>query len=95
MADIPSGLVFGASGYVGSNLVPHLQAAGWRVRAAARSLAVLEARRWDNVELVRADALEPESLVPALQGIEVAFYLVHSMAAGAGFGELDLSLIHI
>ncbi|MGB5623779.1 MAG: NAD-dependent epimerase/dehydratase family protein, partial [Gammaproteobacteria bacterium] len=28
-------LVFGASGYIGTNLTPRLQAAGWHVRAAA------------------------------------------------------------
>jgi uncharacterized protein YbjT (DUF2867 family) len=60
------------------------------VRAAARSRPVLEARQWEGVELVQADALEPESLAPALEGVEVAFYLVHSMAAGNEFGQLDL-----
>jgi uncharacterized protein YbjT (DUF2867 family) len=86
----PRALVFGASGYIGTNLVPHLQAAGWRVRAAARNRKVLEARQWHGVELSRADALHPMSLAPALQDIDIAYYLVHSMAAGANFGELDL-----
>ncbi len=90
MAAPPTALVFGASGYIGSNLVPHLVQAGWRVRAAARSRAVLEARRWSGVELVQADALAPETLGPALEGIDVAFYLVHSMAAGSDFGQMDL-----
>jgi uncharacterized protein YbjT (DUF2867 family) len=86
----PRALVFGASGYIGTNLVPHLQAAGWRVRAAARNRKVLEARQWPAVDLVRADALHPKSLVPALQDIDVAYYLVHSMAAGSNFGAIDL-----
>jgi uncharacterized protein YbjT (DUF2867 family) len=90
MTTAPSALVFGASGYVGTNLVPHLLEAGWRVRAAARNRAVLEARQWQEVQLVEADALRPESLGPALQGVQVAFYLVHSMAAGRDFGQLDL-----
>lgn len=85
-----SALVFGASGYIGSNLVPHLVASGWRVRAAARNRAVLEARCWNSVELVQADALQPDTLVAALAGIEVAFYLVHSMGAGRDFGRVDL-----
>ena len=56
-------LVFGASGYVGTNLVPALLAAGaGRVRAAARNRKVLEARPWEGVELVEADALEPDTL---------------------------------
>jgi len=83
-------LVFGASGYVGSNLVPHLVARGLTVRAAARRRAVLEARGWpDGVALVEADALAPASLPAALAGIEVAYYLVHSMAAGPDFPRLD------
>ena len=83
-------LVFGASGYVGANLVPRLTRAGLRVRASARSRKVLEARGWTGVELVEADALAPETLAAALAGIEIAYYLVHSMAAGKSFGALDL-----
>lgn len=83
-------LVFGASGYIGTNLTPRLIEAGWQVRAAARHMAVLEARDWQAVELVEADALEPDSLPAALQDIDVAFYLVHSMAAGKNFAELDV-----
>ena len=82
-------LVFGASGYIGSNLVPALRAAGHEVRASARNVEVLEGRGWSGVELVQADALDPASLGPALAGIEVAYYLVHSMAAGSNFGAID------
>lgn len=88
-------LAFGASGYIGTNLVPRLVREGWRVRAAARNLKVLQARRddpvWRTVDLVEADALRPETLVPALAGIDIAYYLVHSMAAGRDFGRLDLA----
>jgi uncharacterized protein YbjT (DUF2867 family) len=83
-------LVFGASGYIGTNFVPRLAVEGVSVRAAARSRKVLEARGWQGVELVAADALRPETLAPALDGVEVAYYLVHSMAAGRDFGRLDL-----
>lgn len=82
--------MFGASGYVGTHLVPRLVAAGRMVRAAARSAKVLAARGWSGVELVEADALKPETLPAALRGIDVAYYLVHSMAAGRDFGRLDL-----
>ncbi len=83
-------LVFGASGYIGTNLTPRLLDAGWQVRAAARHHAVLAARQWQGVELVAADALRPESLRAALSDIDVAFYLVHSMAAGRDFADLDI-----
>jgi uncharacterized protein YbjT (DUF2867 family) len=82
-------LVFGASGYIGSNLVPALRAAGHQVRASARNAEVLEGRGWQGVELVAADALDPASLGRALAGIDVAYYLVHSMAAGRNFGAID------
>ncbi len=83
-------VVFGASGYVGSNLVPRLLAEGARVRAVSRQRAVLEARGWLGVEIVEADALAPQTLGPALAGAEIAYYLIHSMAAGRDFGQLDL-----
>jgi uncharacterized protein YbjT (DUF2867 family) len=84
-------LVFGASGYVGTNLVARLLRDGVRVRAAARNRKVLEAREWTGVELVEADALDPATLPAALAGVDVAYYLVHSMAAGRDFGRLDLA----
>ena len=85
----PRALVLGASGYVGSNLVPWLVARGYRVRAASRRLDALQARGWRGVELCATDALDAASLDHALQGVDIAFYLVHSMAAGAGFPLLD------
>ena len=78
-------LLLGASGYVGSHLVPRLAARGHAVRAAARRVDALEARGWAAVETVAADALDPASLDRALAGVDVAYYLVHSMAAGADF----------
>lgn len=86
----PQVLVFGASGYIGSWLVPYLLKDPVRVRAAARRLDVLRAQEWPGVECVAADALAPETLPAVLAGVDVAWYLVHSMDAGAGFGELDL-----
>jgi uncharacterized protein YbjT (DUF2867 family) len=82
-------LVFGASGYIGTNLVEYLLAEGRSVRATSRSLEVLEGRGWDDAELHAADALQPETLDTALAGVDVAYYLVHSMAAGKSFPELD------
>ena len=60
--------VVGASGYVGSHLVPRLIAEGHTVRAVARRRAVLEGRGWAGVEAVEADALDRASLERALVG---------------------------
>ena len=82
-------LVFGASGYIGSHLVPRLVAAGHEVRATSRNAESLTGRGWEAVETVSADALDPASLDQALAGVEVAYYLVHSMAAGSDFATRD------
>jgi len=82
-------LVFGASGYIGSHLVPRLVAAGHTVRATSRNAEALAGRGWDTVETVSADALAPESLEGAFEGVEVAYYLVHSMAGGPDFAARD------
>jgi len=82
-------LVFGASGYIGGHLVPYLVGQGHQVRATARNLEVLEAREWQGVELAQADALSPASLDDVLQDVDIAYYLVHSMAAGKDFPKLD------
>lgn len=84
-------LVFGASGYIGSHLVPRLLEEGLPVRASSRNRAVLAARGWAGAELVEADALAPETLGAALAGVDIAYYLVHSMGAGKDFGRLDLT----
>lgn len=81
--------VLGATGYIGSHLVPVLAARGVVVRAIGRNPEVLEARGWQGVEIVGADALTPTTLEAALAGVDTLYYLVHSMAAGARFRELD------
>ncbi len=82
-------VVFGASGYIGGNLVPFLVGEGRRVRAVSRTIEVLEGRGWSDVELTVADALKSETLDAALEGCDTAYYLVHSMAAGSWFPDLD------
>jgi uncharacterized protein YbjT (DUF2867 family) len=83
-------LVTGATGYVGGRLVPRLLAAGWRVRCLARDPERLSGRPWlDAVEVVRGDVMEPDSLPAALQDVEVAYYLLHSMQTAADFRQKD------
>ncbi len=83
--------VFGASGYIGSNLVSELLKRGHRVRAVARRRTTLEDRGWHGAELCQADALKPETLDSALASSDVAYYLVHSMGAGRRFRQLDMA----
>jgi len=84
-------LVSGASGYIASRLIPRLLEAGYRVRCLARQPERLRRRVWFNqVESVAGDLTRPESLRAALSGVQACYYLVHSMAAGHGYEELDL-----
>ena len=83
-------VVLGASGYMGSNVVPALARQGWHVRATARNPAVLEAREWgDNVDCLPVDVLEPETIPPVLEGADVVYYLVHMMWTGGDFVPVE------
>ena len=84
-------LVTGATGYVGGRLVPLLLSAGHRVRCLVRDPSRLQGRSWQNsVEVAAGDVLQPETLRPAMAGVKVAYYLVHSMGAGSDFHKKDL-----
>jgi uncharacterized protein YbjT (DUF2867 family) len=63
-------------------LCERLREEGREVRALARRPEQASELK-DAGEVVRADVLEAETLVPALEGVEVAYYLVHSMGRGA------------
>lgn len=83
-------LVTGATGYIGGRLVPELLSAGFRVRVMARNQRNMSDREWyENVEFVQADAEDPYSLAEALRGVDIAYYLIHSMGTGSQFADLD------
>jgi uncharacterized protein YbjT (DUF2867 family) len=82
-------LVTGATGYIGGRLAPRLLAKGLRVRCVARNPDRLEGHGWTRAEIVRGDLENPRDTRRALRGIDVAYYLVHSMAGGAAFRERD------
>jgi uncharacterized protein YbjT (DUF2867 family) len=81
-------LVTGATGYVGGRLVERLVQEGREVRAMARDPSRFEPV--ERVEAVRADVLSGTGVADALEGVEAAYYLVHSMEAGdEDFGSRD------
>jgi uncharacterized protein YbjT (DUF2867 family) len=68
-------LVTGATGFIGRRLVPALLDAGHDVRAMTR-----RPESYDGPgEAVGADVMDADSLRPALEGVDVAIYLVHSL----------------
>jgi uncharacterized protein YbjT (DUF2867 family) len=76
--------VAGSTGYIGGQLCRRLRGAGSEVRALARDPERAGRLAGAGCEVRRADVLEPDTLGPALAGVEVAYYLVHSMGRGSG-----------
>ncbi|GLP65411.1 NAD(P)-dependent oxidoreductase [Streptomyces sp. TUS-ST3] len=86
----PLCLVTGATGYIGGRLVPELLDAGYRVRCLARSPDRLRDHPWaGEAEVVAGDVTDAESVARALDGVDVAYYLVHAMSSGDDFEEID------
>ena len=77
-------LVTGVSGYVGAALAPALEREGHAVRGFARSPERVAAAGVALADLVTGDVLTGAGLDRALDGIEVAYYLIHSMEGPAG-----------
>src|SRR5437868_12995317 len=79
-------LVSGASGYVGSALIPRLADDGHSVRAFARDASRVEA----DVPVVVGDVVTGAGLDEALDGCDAAYFLIHSMEPGEeSFGDRD------
>jgi uncharacterized protein YbjT (DUF2867 family) len=76
---LPKILVTGATGYIGGRLVPALQRENFPVRVMARDPRKLQRKRWKNVEIFQGDVFDEDSLLKALEGTQVAYYLIHSM----------------
>lgn len=79
-------LVAGASGHVGSRLVPELVRRGYRVRALSRQPRDDEA----GVEAMQGDVLDRASLDAVFQGVDKAYYLVHGLADTAELEDVEL-----
>ncbi len=75
--------VAGSTGYVGGLLCHRLREAGLEVRALARNPEAARDLAEAGCEVREADVLDRPSLDRALAGVDVAYYLVHSMGRGA------------
>jgi len=94
MSDTPKRLILvtGATGYIGGRLVPLLLAAGHKVRCLVRDANRLLGRSWyHSVEIVEGDVFRPDSITAAMQDVDTAYYLVHSLGGGADFHQQDIN----
>ena len=85
--------VAGATGYIGGRLVPRLLDTGYHVKALARSPEKLSDRPWakhPQLEILKGDVLDKNSLERGMLNCQAAYYLVHSMNPDVGdFAHTD------
>lgn len=85
----PTILLTGATGYVGGRLLPILLNKGLCVRCLTRRTSNQGRIDSENLEVAIGNALDFESLNIALEGIDTAFYLIHSMGDNEDFEQTD------
>lgn len=83
----PRILLTGATGYVGGRLLGVLERAGHRVRCLARRPESLAGRVAAGTEVAPGDLLDQDTLLDAMSGQDVAFYLVHSLGSTGDFAD--------
>ena len=89
-------LVTGASGYIGGRLIPDLLAKGYRVRVLARNARRLQEHSWvKQVEVIEGDAFETKVVEKALNGVDVAYYLMHSLMEKNDFESQEMKMADI
>jgi nucleoside-diphosphate-sugar epimerase len=82
---MPTALVTGATGLVGSHVVERLRRDGWRVRALVRDPARAAWLERSGAELVTGDTLNASTLLPAVQGCETVFHTAAAVTTDGGW----------
>lgn len=77
-------LVTGAAGYIGGRLIPVLLARGYKLRILVRKAVPEYQELWPSVEIVVGSTFDLDVLAKAFIGIDVAYYLVHSLLIKPG-----------
>ncbi|MDO5368681.1 SDR family NAD(P)-dependent oxidoreductase, partial [Kocuria sp.] len=98
-------LVTGATGYIGGNVAQKLLDQGWRVRLLSRSADKVRHLSWGDrvvvdgrkagpgeAEVIEGDASDAQDIARAMEDVEVAWYLLHSMGNTENFVEEEKSM---
>ncbi|MEP4079848.1 SDR family oxidoreductase [Haloferula sp.] len=89
-------LLTGASGYIGLRLLPALLEAGHTVFALVRDKRRFPGREFeasgDQLQIIEGDLLDPDSLPVIPDGLDAAYYLVHSIGVGRDFADTELNV---
>jgi len=83
-------LITGATGYIGRRLTHHLlDREHYEVRLLVRNAAKVQLQIAEQVDVREGDTFDQDKLQSALEGVDVAFYLIHSMGSDKDYQELD------
>lgn len=82
-------LLTGATGYVGGRLMRRFETLGRQLRCLVRRPGALEGRSAPTTQIAIGDATDREAVARALVGVDLAYYLVHSMGAREDFEVRD------
>ena len=83
-------LITGATGYIGNQLIQRLSLMPFQIRCLARNPDRMREIQNTSIEVWRGDLLSKNSLREIMKGIDVAFYLVHSMDSKNDFETLEV-----
>ncbi|MFM7510090.1 MAG: SDR family oxidoreductase [Actinomycetota bacterium] len=88
-------LLTGATGYIGGRLAPLLISNGHSVRCLTRSPEKLADVRWaGQAEIVAGDVLNAADVAQAADGVDLIYYLVHSIGSDHNFADADRRAAH-
>ena len=82
-------LLTGSTGYIGGRLLGLLEDNKYKIRCLARRPEYLDGRIGKETVVFKGDLLDTDSLLPAMEGVHTAYYLVHSMGTKGDFEEED------
>ena len=83
-------MITGATGYIGSQLIKRLSLMPFKIRCLARNLQRINKPKNTTIEFFQGDLLSYDSFRESFKGIDVAYYLVHSMDSRNDFERLEL-----